>query len=128
MKQFENTLLGFGLQVNEQVAATDEIHTRKRRVGDQVLRGEQDPLAEVLTDLKATVVRMKKAFEPSLADGQCRPRRIDAGPGACQCGAVYVGGEDHELSPYSPLLDLLSEQDGHRVGFFAGRAAGHPDA
>ena len=50
MERGERLLLQARLEINQQVAATDEVHARERRVADEVLPGEDDHLAQRLAD------------------------------------------------------------------------------
>src|SRR5690349_12227032 len=59
----EGLLVQPGFEVDEQIAATDEVHARERRVGDKVLAGENDHLAQRLDDAIATLLLYEKAAQ-----------------------------------------------------------------
>src|SRR5229473_6871260 len=50
MENGKRLLLQTGLEINQQVAATDEVHARERRVGDEILPSEDDHLPQRLDD------------------------------------------------------------------------------
>ena len=59
-----------GPQVDQQVAAADQVHVRKRRIDHDVLRRERDHLAQVLAHLEEAVGRDEEAAQPLPADGR----------------------------------------------------------
>ena len=56
MEKRDDLLLDFGLEVDQQVPATDQVELGKRRVADQVLWRENDRVAKSLGDLVTVVV------------------------------------------------------------------------
>ncbi len=56
VEQRDDLLLDFGLEINQQVAATDQVQLGERSVADQVLRGENDRFTQPFVDLVAVIV------------------------------------------------------------------------
>jgi len=50
VKDGEHLLLQARLEIDQQVAATDDVHARERGIADDVLSGEDDHLAQGLVD------------------------------------------------------------------------------
>ena len=46
VKKRDDVFLNFGFEVNQQVTATDQVQLGKRRIADQVLRRENDRIAQ----------------------------------------------------------------------------------
>ena len=64
MKHRKDLLLQFGPQVNQDVAATDQIHLGKRRIVAQVLPGEDTHVPDPLGDLITFIRLAEEAAEP----------------------------------------------------------------
>src|SRR5258708_23596737 len=60
MESGQRLLLQTRLQINQEVAATDQVHARERRVGDEILPGEDDRFAQRLDDAIAAFLLDKK--------------------------------------------------------------------
>jgi hypothetical protein len=56
MEQGEQPFLGIRLDIDEQIAATDQFQVGERGIADQILRGENDLLAQALLDLIAVTL------------------------------------------------------------------------
>src|SRR5213080_3443263 len=98
MKCRQYPRLQAGLKINQQVAATDEVHARERRVAQEILSGEDDGLPQGLTDAVAAVLLDK---EPSQAFGRHvlhQALGVKAGAGFIQQRRVEVGGENLKLA------------------------------
>src|SRR6266849_7464199 len=63
MENGKRLFLQTGLEINQQVAATDEVHARERRVSDEILPGEDDHLPQRLDDPVAAFLLDKKASQ-----------------------------------------------------------------
>ncbi len=128
MKERQDLLLDLRLQVNQQVAATDQVQFREGRIADQVLLGKHHRLADLLVDPVGVLAFDKELPQTLRRDVRGDAFRVDAGPGERQGVLVDVGGEDLDLAGLVPGSQLFGQQDGDRVGFFPRGAAGHPDA
>ena len=53
MERGQRLLLQARLEIDQQIAATDEVHARERRVGDEILPREDHHLAQRLVDAVA---------------------------------------------------------------------------
>ncbi len=73
MKQGNDALLHLWLQVNEHIAARDQVHVDERRVFDDVMRRENDLLPNVF-DNRITVVALHEIFPQQLRRDRLRDR------------------------------------------------------
>jgi len=119
----DDLLLQMRLQVDQQVAAGDQIDVEKQRVPQQVMPGEDDLFANAPVHLE-TVCGLNEvlgaAFKGHLLH---RRRRIDPFASNRDGGFVEVGDEDLNAAVRQDL------RQGHcqRVGLFARGATRNPD-
>ena len=64
MKGGKDALLQIGVEVNEQIAATNQIEAGEGRIGQKIVLCEDDVLAQRLADPKAAGLFDEKAAEP----------------------------------------------------------------
>src|SRR3954469_11017671 len=64
MKDREHFSLQRAIEINENVAATDQVHVRKRRIIKEILPRENDGVAQALGDAVTAVFFGEKAAEP----------------------------------------------------------------
>ena len=121
-------LLQIRAEVDHEVAATDEVELRERRILDDVLLGEDEQVADPLVDAVAAVLGGKKPGEPFGRDVGGDAGGIDAGARGGDRPAVDVGGEHLHRVTLLERLHPLDQKDGERIRLLAGRAAGRPDA
>ena len=124
----QRLLLQGRLQIDQQVAATHDIHAREGRVGDQVLAREDHHLAQALAD---AVAAFFLGEEPPQALGRNlvgEAPGVQAVAGLVEQRVVEVGGEDLELAHPRGFLGRLHERHGDGVRLLAGGAAEHPAA
>ncbi len=84
VKQGDDLLLHLLVQVNQEIAADDQVQPGEGRIGGDVLRGENDPLADALDDLITAVPAGKEPLRAA------RPRRSRRSlpPDSCRCGPL----------------------------------------
>jgi len=124
----EHLLLKWRLHVNENVAARDQIDARKRRVSAQILGGEHDHVADLATDLKGVVLFREEPLEAPGRHVELDVRPVDAIARLPDGVFVEIGREDLDGILPGFVSQMLEQTHRQRVGFFAGRAAGHRDA
>ncbi len=129
VQQGNDFSLKFRLQVDEQIAATDQIELGKRSVADQVVDGEDHDIAELLVDLVGLlVVAAEKAGQPGRAEIPGDAVRVDPLAGHAQRLLIHVAGENLQAAILLTAAKFLKEQHGDGVGLLAGGATRHPDA
>ena len=128
MERGERLLLQARLEINQQVAATDEIHARKRRVADEVLPGEDDHLAQRLHDPVAAFLLDKKAPQAFRRDVLHEALGVKTVAGLVQERVIEVGGEHLELAQAGRVLRRFHERHGNGIRLLAGGTAEHPSA
>ena len=128
MKEGEDATLGLDLEIDQEVAAGDEIDLGKRRVADQVLFGKGDRLPNPLLDPVAVALSVEKFTEPFLGDVGLDAGRVDAGSCLLQDLGVDIGGEDLQaVGVFLAAPQFFEDEDGDGVGLLAGGGPGHPD-
>ena len=128
MEQGQNLPLRLRAQVDEQIAAGDEVEARERRVGQQALAREHHRLTQFAHDLIVVVLLGEEAGEPRRRHVGLDRFRIDAVAGERHAVRVDVGGEHLQLDIAFCGRDLLEKEHRDGIGLFARAAAGHPDA
>src|SRR6185436_15132694 len=68
VKQRDQLPLYFRLQVNEHVAATDQIELGERRIADQILAGEDHRFTNALGHPIAVILAREEALQPLWRD------------------------------------------------------------
>ena len=131
IKQRQQFLLQLRPEVDQQVAAGEDVELCEGRIGDDVLRREYHHLANVFADVVAAAFfGQEVARQPGRRDiggdvvgVKAAARRVDA-------IRVEIGGIDLQRKARFGLgqFHRLLEHHGQRVGFFTRRAGGHPGA
>ncbi len=124
----KQVLLRARKQIDEEVAAGDQIHARERRIVQHVLNGEHDGVAQRLLRPEVAVLLHEEALEAVGADVRRDAFRIASRAGGLDRDRVEIRREDLELEVLAELLERLEQDDGERVRLLARRAAGDPDA
>ena len=99
----------FGSEIDEQVSATDQVHSDERRMGDDVLHRKDDQFANRLLDPPRSAFGREPA-RPTLAGEACHLGfGIDAGASDFQRSLVDVAGEDMNVVIAEALAGLRQE-------------------
>ena len=128
VEERDHALLQDRSQVDEHVAAGDEIEMGEGRILGDVLPGEHAALADPPPHLEVMVGLFEVAAQALGADVGGDALGIDAGTGTVDGGLAQVRGEDLDGNLGRLLLQVLVEEDGHGVGLLSGGTAGDPDA
>ena len=128
MKQWNQLLLHLRRQVDQQVAATQDVQLGERRIHDQILRRENDHFPNLFTDPVAMLFFCKEPAEPLRRDIGGHVLVEKSLPGFINRIPIQIGGENlnRELASGLHRLRRFLEHDGQGVGFLTGGAAGHP--
>src|SRR6185295_13302985 len=121
-------LLHLALEIDQEVAAGDQVQPRKRRISDQVVQREQahvPDLARHLVEIALLDEEALQALGRNLAGDRLRVPRL---AGRFQRLRVDVRGEDLDVGRLLEAGHVLAQQDGERVRLLTGGAAGYPDA
>ena len=101
-----------GVEVDEEVAAGDEVQLGEGRVLNDILHGEDGHLADLLADAIHAVAASEVAFQAGPADIAGDAFRVVAITGGLDGFAVQVGAEDLHLAVALRALHGLAQQDG----------------
>ena len=123
----QQALLVRGFQVDEDVAAGDEVEPREWGIADEVVLGEDAQVAHRLVDLVVAVQLDEEPGQPLGGDVGDDVLQVHAGAGLLDRLARQVGAEDEDGGRGPGSADRLQQADGDRVGLLARRAAGDPD-
>ncbi len=127
MEQQKNLFLRLGAQIDQQIAAGDQVEARERRIGQHILHREHHHTAQLGHDPVAVLLPGKEASEPRRRY-ICRDRlRITSLAGESDRILVDIGGEDLQLDIPLRRSDLFEKQHGEGIGLLASAAAGNPD-
>ena len=112
MEDRDDLCLRFGLKIDQQIPARDQIEPRERRIGQHVLHGEDHRRAQFRQHPVAVIFLREKAGEP-LRRYVCLDRfgiktLSRAGDGV----RIDIGGEDLQLDVSIGGGDLLAEEHG----------------
>jgi hypothetical protein len=125
---FQRVGLGGAVEVDQQVAAADQVEPRERRIAQQVVQRKKHRLAHRGRHAVLVVVlheELPHARRRHVLHDALRVRGLARG----RDGAlVDVGGEDLDLQGLGLRIGLLAQQDAQRIRLLAGGAAGHPGA
>ena len=124
----ERVPLRLAIEVDEEVAAADQVEAREGRVLQQVVRREDDHLADLGADAVAPRVADEEALEAVLGNVGGDRRRVDALAGGADRVVVEVGGEHLQHRRRIEAAHVLGEEHGDRVRLLAAGAGGDPDA
>jgi hypothetical protein len=108
----QDALLQCGLHVDQQVAATDEVDARERRVREHVVPREDAAVADRLADPIAAFRLDEEPVQALLRHDLGDVLRVEAGTGRLDRGGVEVGGEDLQQRRTAGGLGGLGEGDG----------------
>ena len=130
VKNIEHPLLQVGLQVDQHIAATDQVHPTKRRVREHVLRAKHHHRAQRFAHREMLAVRAldEVALEPAGRHAGGNANRVAAAAAHLQRVVVGVGGKYLHSAGFAGAAQAVQHHHGHGVSLFAGGAARHPDA
>ncbi len=123
----DGALLGIAVEIDEQVAAAEQIDARKGRVLQQVVHREQHRLAQVAAHPVAAPLLGEEAAQPFLGDVGRERQRIEALACRADRAFVEIGREHLQRRRRIERSRVLRQQHRDRVRLFAGRARRHPD-
>ena len=127
VKNLKYAALHIAVEVDQKIAAADEIDARKRRIFNDILNREHHVLAQRLLDLVGATGVLEVSFAHRLWQGFHRCVRIVAVAGKCQRIGVQVGGENQKVGTKPFFSHNLRDQHGDAVRFFAGGTGRYPD-
>ena len=128
MERGQDLLLQTWLDINQHVAATDEVQARERRVAQEILPGEDDRLPHRLADAIAAVLRDKEAPHPFVRNARVLYHRfgVETSASLVQRLGVEVGRENLQLGCARKLVGKFREHHGQGIGFLARGTTRHP--
>ena len=119
--------LRFGAQVDQKVAARNEVETRERRVRQHVLHREHDAGAQIGRHPVGMIFPGEKCGQSTWRNVGLDRLGIEAFTSDRHRVRVDVAGEDLQFDVAFRGVDLLAKQHGEGIGLFAGTATGDPD-
>jgi hypothetical protein len=130
MEQGQQLFLEISGQIYEEVSATEDIQLGEWRVHDEILRGEDHHLPDILLDpIAARLLPGEKKIKTLGRYLSSDVRKVHALAGLFDALCVYVRRKylDLEAALFPKLFKALQECDSDGVGLFASGAARDPD-
>ena len=128
MKLRNATLVQFRAQIDEHVAATDQVQSREGRIGGEVLSCERADIAHAAMDLIGTIALDEKAIESrpwhiflDRAWVNSRTRMLDD-------RFAQVGAENLDADFGKLVAKHFENANSERINLFACGATRYPDA
>ena len=122
-------LLHLRFKVNQDVAATDQVHPGKGGVGDQVLSRKRHCFAQLLADLPGGFVHPReKAGQPFRRDIGGDALGIDSAAGNVERVFIDIRSEDLQAAGFWGRRLMFEQQHGEGIRLFTCCATGNPDA
>ncbi len=128
VEQRHHRLLQAVVEIDQEVAAGEEIHPGEGRVLHEAVAGEADQVADLGRDGEALGMGQDVAFPQGGGDVRQRRGRVGRLPGDLEHALVDVGGEDLHRRRHVHPPGGVGEQHGDAVGLLAARTARNPDA
>ena len=94
MKRRDDLFLQTGFQVNQQIAATDQIEARERRIAQEILPRKHDHLPQRLADAETAVLLDKEPPQPFGRNVLHQALGVEARPGLLQQDRVEIRCEN----------------------------------
>src|SRR5262249_32652503 len=121
-------LLQFAVEIDQQIAAGDQVDAREWRIPEHAVACKQHDVAQFLADTVLIAFAREVTAQALLADV-----RFDGGwktplPRRGKRTRVEIGAEHLDLRPDFVACRFLEQQDRDRVGLFAGGTARDPHA
>src|SRR5580693_1492717 len=130
-KVLDDAALGGDVEIDEDIAAEDEIHALHEEhlaVVVEIEAGEVDAAAHFVVDAEFFVFGGREIFAlveiAGVAQGVAA---VDAVPGGFDGAVVEIGGLDFEGPAFEEFFALFEQEHREGVGFLAGGTAGTPD-
>ena len=117
MEDRQQPLLQFRPQVDQQIAATQQVQFRERRFLDHVLRGKNQHLTnQLLRSVVAVILFDEETFDPFGSYVRHDARGIKADTSHVNSGLVKVSPKDLYMEVPAHLFHALAQNHGHRIG------------
>src|SRR5215470_18886180 len=128
MKNWYDSPLECGAQIDEQIAATYDVHAGERRILKNILPGKDAEVADGFADLVALLHFVEKTAQPGRRDVGHNTFLVDSNSGLLDGRLTQVCAEDLERDILPYLRQVFHQGDGMGVSFFSRGATGDPDA
>ena len=121
-------MLRLGLQIDQEIAAGQEIQLRKGRIGQDVMRCKHHQIPNLLLDPVTAVFLGKEPLQALRCDVAGDADRVEADARRFNGPVVQVRRENLHDEAELLLRQVFTDEDGERIGFLSGRTAGNPQA
>ncbi len=128
MEQHQRHALRHLVEIDQQVAAADQVHPGEGRILEQVVRAEDHEAPQLRLDLILAAIEVEIALQQFRIERFGDRLAIDAAAGPLEGGTVDVGRKHLGVEFDAFLARIFLQRDRDRIGFLARRAAGHPNS
>ena len=119
--------LEIGIQIDQQVAAGNQIDPRKRRIANDAVHRKCAEIPNPLGDDVVSINQREEPFEPRGFESAHQRRRITTRSRQVDRGVVYVCREDLKARRIWQHVHVFDQQNGERIGLFSRGASGYPN-
>ncbi len=128
MEQRQDFVLRIGVQIDQEIAAGQEVQLRKGGIGQDVMRGKHDQIPNLLLDPVTAVFLGKEPLQARRGEVPGDADRVEAGACRFNGPVVQVRGENLQGEAELPLRQVFSNENCERIGLLSGGTAGNPQA
>jgi hypothetical protein len=128
VERSKDSLLQRRSEVDEEVAATDEVDARERRIAGDVVAGEDAAIPQQPANVVPAFHGGEEPIEPLRRHLPTDCRRVCAAARDLERGIAQIAREELDDCARLERFGRLQRADRHRVGFLAGGAPRHPEA
>ena len=126
MEDIEDTLLRFPVEIDQQVAAGNQVHPRKRGILQQIVRGEQHLFPYFTPNAIAAVLLDEEPLQSFFVDIGFDRSGVIARSRGPDCFFAEIARENLDRRRRFERRGVLEQQHGEGVRFFSGCARRHP--
>lgn len=128
MEHFQHPQLHVTAEVDQQIAARDHVQLGERRIAQQIVRGEQDAVAQGFADAAAVVFLGEELAQPRWRHIHHDGSRIGAGARHRDRIIVDIGSKQLDIGRFGQRGRMIGQQHRQRIRFLAAGAGRHPYA
>ena len=108
MQDCQHLILHLAFEINQQVAAGDEVEVRERRILEHAVSGKDDEIAHLFLHPIVVSLADEIAAQPILGHVRFDRSRVPALPRRGERAGIEIAGKDLHFRPDAELGRLLS--------------------
>ncbi len=128
VEEIDDVALQFALQIDQEIAADDQVETREGRIAQNIMLGEHHDFPHLLADAIAVVLFGEEPSQPLRPNFAFDGVGIETLAGAAQRRLMQIACENLDARRVRHAPRLFQKQHRDAVGLFTGGAADRPGA